>query len=847
MDSTQGKVQQQPSNESSPRCYTEKRTRKTLSLPSDPYKNWTFSMNEKFVCLLKKQNQDGMDASQDYIQYNIRTGDVLKKQVSSSVRLISCNKDGKYEFHLSSQHLQVFNSRNSTMEKEIFISSNSIEFAKWINAHTIAFVTCSTSYHSIGERCVYHCKKVVSTDKKTQWNMEKIFEFSNQPIEKKVIDMGMNISEDQHYVKLLNTDFKACTCVLYSRTSKNVTFKELGDGCFGAKIWYSSQDDKNSEIRQQTSMFIAECGSKWTCYQAGGSKEFTSSRAQVYPVTLIVNEELGIFSSLDSSGTWSCFDLYECQRFHKDRIPHIFKHVVSIENGFLCLDSSLKLFKFTFNVEYLRLNYANDDRQKFNPWKRILYEYKPQKEMETCIEPICRLKIFPRDEHQNGRITCVNAVIAKYYPQLWNNVIKTDLDSQFLSQQELLVLNECLACLMYGKSKFESRDLFSLACILHYCHSEFPELTTLVEASFAESISMDNVFSLIASIRHFLIVHPDSILLRKYLQKCHDFLQECENDENRDQFGPYLHALDEYFNSSNTSFNLLDQQQQGCCCIIQHPPKLSGLTPLFNDPELSDVKVNVFGQVFHLHRSILSNASTFFEVLLNEESPFSDVSNDDVLILQDPWSENQLNSIEQQGISNEDQQQIALQVKSTALIVLLKYCYGMTDQLLLSDKENSKTQKHVSSTNVHDIFDNNDDFFWNDERVTTEPLENNTNNQSQQHAETTHLEPSHLLTLYTYANFYQIPSLKQHVTQLFKQQLSVNNFIQACYWFTIYQLQQYEHLLEDILEFGTRHAREIFEKYSDEELEPYGFILTRLARRLATRIPLQSKEDELWQ
>lgn len=87
---------------------------------------------------------------------------------------------------------------------------------------------------------------------------------------------------------------------------------------------------------------------------------------------------------------------------------------------------------------------------------------------------------------------------------------------------------------------------------------------------------------------------------------------------------------------------------------------------------MSDVKVDVFGQTFHLHRTILSNASTFFEILLNEESPYSDISKDDFLVLQDPWNEqlNPLNSMEHQGNS-----QHIVQIKSTALIILLKYCY----------------------------------------------------------------------------------------------------------------------------------------------------------------------------
>lgn len=279
-----------------------------------------------------------------------------------------------------------------------------------------------------------------------------------------------------------------------------------------------------------------------------------------------MNEKLGICSCLDCSGTLICFDLYKLERIQKDRIPHIFLQVVSTENDFLCLDSSLKLFKITFSVQYL-LTIAIQDQ-----WKRTLFEYTPRKEIENCIEPICHLKIFARDQHQRGRITCVKAVISKYYPQLWHNVIEKDLECPFLSQQELLVLNELMACLMYGKSKFESRDLFSLACILHYCASEFPELTTLLETSFSESISMENVFSLVENIRNFLLDHPDSTLLRKYLTECYQFLKECETEENSEQLGPFLREINEYLEINGMNNELTKQQQSQ---QAQHEPQNS--------------------------------------------------------------------------------------------------------------------------------------------------------------------------------------------------------------------------------------------------------------------------------
>lgn len=134
-------------------------------------------------------------------------------------------------------------------------------------------------------------------------------------------------------------------------------------------------------------------------------------------------------------------------------------------------------------------------------------------------------------------------------------------------------------------------------------------------------------------------------------------------------------------------------------------------------------------------------------------------------------------------------------------------------------------------------------------KIATRKISNNNQSPSQptpQIETIPHLEVSQILTLFTYSNFYQITSLKRHSIQLFKHQLSVDNFIEACYWFTTYRLESNEQLNQVLLEFGARQAREIFDKYSDAELEPYGFIMTRLARKLAMNTTQHNHEMHNW-
>ncbi|KAG2382359.1 hypothetical protein C9374_005561 [Naegleria lovaniensis] len=708
------------------------------------YSNYEFYMQSLKSATLLLLPSNPVDSSHKLLHLDLtgKINDATIHNLKVNANLAKFNTSGELvvlQAPYPTKAMQVFNIVQKT--KVLNIDDHEIVFIDWLSNDTIGYVKDGS----------VHVQKLDQTTEP-----EKVFSVAEDFLSgvsphKGIIKLEHD-AHDDFFAILGRTDGGDQIAKIYSK-KRNIS--RTIRSSVGGFTFVTLKDDNSSTDSVKSYIVITTGNNILFSDPADRQRVHLETEEPTAQLSVHFLKKYKLVIILSTNGT--CY-IYDAKR--KTQIIHEIiydKSQQQVENSFVVDEEYLiihdtmgEIVKYSVKPDFMYNYYLKlADAEMIHLWKTELSKKGiTHVLLSECVSPLSRpLKKYNRD--LKGSIHVFSPLISHYFPNFYEKVILRNAE---LSSSEVQVVEQLISYMIYGGDdvKINTESILEWSFIAQQCGEEFSKLKNMLKLLFLKTIheSVDP-FQLVTQIEGLISKHRN------------------DNEDN-----------------NILNYSIVNEQAKSVTMSLKF---------LMNDTNSSDITVEAFGKGYHLHRTVISSVSEFFQIMMDEEGAFNESKN------------NVLSLLDHESMSKRDTEIMNEEDKRESFEILLEFTYSSFEERAPS-----------FSRPMDDIF----------ELLFPKPSIDSHTNLRQ------------FIIAYDMADLYQFNShIRSKVVTMIEQNLTVETFLQVVEWSKSFAEEEgNENELQNcLIDFASRHIKNILAHYSNEKLGEHGELLAKILRKLFVR------------